>query len=363
MWPLLHELVTPADCVCVVCSLVNQRHFLYNRIAWLEGRPTYLQGQQHQWQVVPPPGHPPANGGYPSPDGGHPSPDAGHLSPHGGHPSPDAGHLSPGRPSDDWAHCPPDRSHPSPEETHPSPDGARHPYDEAYPSPDGAHHPIDEPYGDIEAAYDSDTNNDARSFATQASDLIDLEAGDGARSDPVSSETMCLNDTGITTSPVTHSAAGGEEEDVYGEEADPEIESAAIVYDEVEDTSSDEAGHQNHTAAVLADHADTPGTDAFLSSIADASGTAAVPNNSGRDAVSPSHLAGTAEEGTDCCSTTEDSTAIQTPAQAPDAEGVVAQLEDRVKTLEKEVQELHGIAHGYVFQSLVFTCHSGVMVS
>ena len=237
-------------------------------------------------------------------------------------------------------------------------------------------------YSDIEAAYDSDTNNDARSFATQASDLVDLEAGDGARSDPVSSETMCLNDTGITTSPATHLAAGGEEEeDVYEEEADPEIESAAIVYDEVNDTTSGEAGHQNHTAAVLADHADTPGTDASLSSIADASGTAAVPNNSDRDAASPSPLADTAEDTTDCCSTTEDSTAIQTPAQTPDGEedeqasvggdgvwgereeGVVAQLEDRVKALQEEAQELHGIARGYVFQSLVFTRHSGVMVS
>ena len=177
-----------------------------------------------------------------------------------------------------------------------------------------------------------------------------------------------------------HLAAGGEEEDVYEEEADPEIESAAIVYDEVNDTTSGEAGHQNHTAAVLADHADTPGTDASLSSIADASGTAAVPNNSDRDAASPSPLADTAEDTTDCCSTTEDSTAIQTPAQTPDGEedeqasvggdgvwgereeGVVAQLEDRVKALQEEAQELHGIARGYVFQSLVFTAHSGAIV-
>ena len=234
-------------------------------------------------------------------------------------------------------------------------------------------------YGDIEAAYDSDTNHDARSFATQASDLVDLEAGDGARSDPVSSKTMSLNDTGITAFPATDSAAGGEEQDVYEEEADPEIESAAIVYDEVEDTSSGETGHHKHTAAVLADHADTLGTDASLSSIADASGTAAVPNNSGRDAVSPSPRADTAEEATDCC-TTEDSIAIKTPAETPDGEedeqalvgrdgvwgeheeGVVAQLEDRVKALQEEVQELHGIARGYVFQSLVFTAHIGVLV-
>ena len=221
-------------------------------------------------------------------------------------------------------------------------------------------------YGNVEAACDSDNDNDARSFATQASDLVDLEAGDATRSDPVSSEAMSLNNIGITAFPATDLAAGSDEEDMYEEEADPENESAAIVYDEVDPTTSGETGDQTHTAAVLADHADTLGTDASLSSIAGASGTAAVPNNSNRDAVSPSPLADTAEEATDCCSTTEDSTAVQTPAQTPDGEedeqasvggdgawgeheeGVVAQLEGRVKALQEEVQELHGIARGYV---------------
>ena len=38
-----------------VCSLVNERHHLMNRIASLEdGAATYLTGQHHNWQVVPP---------------------------------------------------------------------------------------------------------------------------------------------------------------------------------------------------------------------------------------------------------------------------------------------------------------------
>ncbi|DBB00816.1 TPA: hypothetical protein ACH3X1_000745 [Trebouxia sp. C0004] len=40
-------------------SLVNERHHLMNRIARLEeGAATYLTGQHHDWQVVPPPCHP-----------------------------------------------------------------------------------------------------------------------------------------------------------------------------------------------------------------------------------------------------------------------------------------------------------------
>ena len=115
MCPLLHELVTPAASLCVVCSLVNQRHFLFDKIAWLERRSTYLQGQHHQWQVVPPPGHPSANGGHPSPG--------------------DHGHLSPRCLSDDTPHSPPDVTHAPQEGVYPSPEGACHPYDEAYPSP------------------------------------------------------------------------------------------------------------------------------------------------------------------------------------------------------------------------------------
>ena len=41
-----------------VCSLMNERHGFLHEIAHLEGRSTYLQGQQHNWHVVPPPTRP-----------------------------------------------------------------------------------------------------------------------------------------------------------------------------------------------------------------------------------------------------------------------------------------------------------------
>jgi len=40
--------------------VVNERHHLLNKIARLEeGAATYLMGQHHNWQVVPPPCRPP----------------------------------------------------------------------------------------------------------------------------------------------------------------------------------------------------------------------------------------------------------------------------------------------------------------
>ena len=36
------------------CSVVNDMHELLSRIAELEGRGSYLKGQPHQWEQVPP---------------------------------------------------------------------------------------------------------------------------------------------------------------------------------------------------------------------------------------------------------------------------------------------------------------------
>ena len=45
---------------------MNERHHLLNRIASLEdGAATYLTGQHHNWQVVPPPRRPPTQSSLP----------------------------------------------------------------------------------------------------------------------------------------------------------------------------------------------------------------------------------------------------------------------------------------------------------